>query len=108
MANKNFDNCVSFFIDNGAYQGRFIRLNEVLDTIINKHSYPLPVSAVIAETTVLAAMRHIVYSDFSKIYSFEIPEKDAEILSLVAEKYVSVQSEYKFKTLDFYKSVKET
>ena len=57
--------------------------------------------------TVLAAMRHIIYSDFSKIYSFEIPEKDAEILSLVTEKFVSVQSEYKFKTLDFYKSVKE-
>ena len=58
--------------------------------------------------TVLAAMRHIIYSDFSKIYSFEIPEKDAEILSLVTEKYISVQSEYKFKTLDFYKSVKES
>ena len=58
--------------------------------------------------TVLAAMRHIVYSDFGKIYSFEIPEKDAEILSLVTEKYISVQSEYKFKTLDFYKSVKES
>lgn len=57
--------------------------------------------------TVLAAMRHIIYSDFSKIYSFEIPEKDTEILSLVTEKFVSVQSEYKFKTLDFYKSVKE-
>ena len=57
--------------------------------------------------TVLAAMRHIIYSDFSKIYSFEIPKKDAELLSLITEKYVSVQSEYKFKTLDFYKSVKE-
>jgi DNA repair protein RecO (recombination protein O) len=57
--------------------------------------------------TVLAAMRHIIYSDFGKIYSFEIPERDAEILSSVTEKYVSIQSEYKFKTLDFYKSVKE-
>ena len=57
--------------------------------------------------TVLAAMRHIVYSNFSKIYSFEIPDKDAEILSMITERYVSVQSEYKFKTLDFYKSVKE-
>lgn len=57
--------------------------------------------------TVLAAMRHIIYSDFSKIYSFEIPEKDTEILSLITEKYVSVQSEYRFKTLEFYKSVKE-
>ena len=57
--------------------------------------------------TVLAAMRHIIYSDFEKIYSFEIPEKDAEILSSISEKYVAVQSEYHFKTLDFYKSVKE-
>lgn len=56
MPNKNFDNCVSFFIDNGAFQGRLIRLNEVLNTIINKHSYPLPVSGVVAECTVLAAM----------------------------------------------------
>lgn len=57
--------------------------------------------------TVLAAMRHIIYSNFSKIYSFKIPEKDAEILSLITEKYVSLQSECRFKTLDFYKSIKE-
>ena len=56
MPKQNFDNCVSFFIENGAYQGRLIRLNEVINTILNKHRYPLPVSAVIAESTVLAAM----------------------------------------------------
>ena len=56
MPNKNFDNCVSFFIDNGAFQGRLIRLNNVLDTILTKHAYPLPVSGVIAECTVLATM----------------------------------------------------
>lgn len=56
MPNKNFDNCVSFFINNGAFQGRLIRLNEVINTILTKHRYPTPVSAVIAESTVLAAM----------------------------------------------------
>lgn len=54
--NQNFDTCVSFFIDNGAYQGRLIRLNKVLDEIISKHDYPRPVSAVLAENTVLGAM----------------------------------------------------
>lgn len=54
--NRNFDSCASFFIDNGAYQGRLIRLGGVLDTILGKHCYPLPVSAVIAECTVLGAM----------------------------------------------------
>lgn len=53
---QNFDSCVSFFIQNGAYQGRLIRLNKVLDEILLRHAYPLPVSAVLAENTVLAAM----------------------------------------------------
>lgn len=52
----NFDSCASFFIDNGAYQGRLIRLNDVLNTILSKHRYPRPVSAVIAECSVLGAM----------------------------------------------------
>ena len=54
--NQNFDTCVSFFIDNGAYQGRLIHMSSVLDTIIGKHCYPRPVAAVVAESTVLAAM----------------------------------------------------
>ncbi len=54
--NPIFDSCASFFIDNGAYQGRLIRLNPILDTILSKHRYPKPVAAVVAESTVLAAM----------------------------------------------------
>ena len=56
MPNKNFDSCVSFFIAKGAYQGRLIRLSNVINTILEKHAYPLPVSAVVAECTTLAAM----------------------------------------------------
>lgn len=54
MANKNFDTCVSFHINNGAFRGRLVRLDEVVNTILTKHSYPLPVSAVLAESTTLA------------------------------------------------------
>ncbi len=53
---NNFDICTSFHIDNGAFRGRLIRLNKVIDTILTKHGYPLPVSGVIAESSVLAAM----------------------------------------------------
>lgn len=56
MSNNNFDTCTSFHIDNGAFRGRLIRLNKVIDTILEKHGYPLPVSAVIAESTALAAV----------------------------------------------------
>lgn len=57
-------------------------------------------------STVLAAMRHIVYSDFAKIYSFQIPDKDLKLLSLIGEKYVSAQFDFHFKTLNFYKSIR--
>ncbi len=56
MQNNHFDNCVAFHIDNGAFRGRLVRMNEVINTILNKHKYPLPVSAVLAEAVVLAAM----------------------------------------------------
>ncbi len=52
----SFDNCTSFFIENGVYQGRLIRLHEVVNTILGRHCYPKPVAAVVAESTVLGAM----------------------------------------------------
>ena len=55
--------------------------------------------------TVLKAMRHIVYSKFESLYSFEIPENQAAILSRITEKYIMFQTEHKFSTLDFYKSI---
>ena len=56
MPNNNFDNCVSFHIDNGAFRGRLTRLDSVVNTILEKHKYPLPVSAVLAESTALAVL----------------------------------------------------
>lgn len=51
-----FDSCTSFFIENGVYQGRLIRLNQVVNTLLGKHCYPRPVAAVVAESTVLGAL----------------------------------------------------
>lgn len=56
MVNKNFDNCASFHIEDGAFMGRLVRLDDVVNTIISKHQYPQNVSAVVAESTALAAL----------------------------------------------------
>ena len=56
MANKNFDECTSFLINNGLYVGRICRLENVLKTIINKHGYIKNVSASLAETTALGVL----------------------------------------------------
>ncbi len=57
------------------------------------------------DRTSLTALRHIAFSEFSKLYSFTVPEKNAKALSEITEKYLTYQTDYNFKTLDFYKSV---
>ena len=59
------------------------------------------------DRTMLSAMRHIVYSDFNKLYSFEIPNDRANLLSDLTSAYLVAQTDYRFKTLDFYNSIKE-
>ena len=59
------------------------------------------------DRTLLSALRHITYSDFSKLYSFEIPNDSADKLSIITENYITSQSDCKFDTLEFYHSIKE-
>ena len=59
------------------------------------------------DRTLLSAMRHIVYSEFSKLYSFTIPEESADKLSEITGKYITLQTDHRFAALDFYNTVKE-
>ncbi len=56
MVNKNFDTCASFHINNGAFFGRLVRLDEVVNTILTRHNYPPVVSGILAESTALATL----------------------------------------------------
>ena len=64
-------------------------------------------NAIPIDCTMLSAMRHIVYSDFNKLYNFEIPDDRADLLSDLTSNYLVSQTDYRFKTLDFYNSIKE-
>ena len=55
--------------------------------------------------TVLKAMRHIVYSKFESLYSFDIPEQSAKELSMLCENYITYQNEHKFLTLEFLRGL---
>ena len=57
------------------------------------------------DRTTFTAMRHIVYSDFNKLYSFSIPPKHAKYLSSVTERYLLSQTGFKLKTLEFFHSL---
>lgn len=53
----------------------------------------------------LAALRHIVYGDPKRLYSFRLGEEPLRRLSAAAEAFLYAQLERGFSTLEFYKSV---
>ena len=53
----------------------------------------------------LAALRHIVYGDPKRLYSFRLTGPALDRLSAAAEAFVMAQLERGFRTLDFYKSL---
>ena len=53
----------------------------------------------------LAALRHIVYGDPKRLYSFTLEGKAMERLAGAAEAFLAAQLERGFRTLDFYKSL---
>lgn len=55
--------------------------------------------------SVLAAMRHICYSDFVKLFNFTLSDEALECLSVLTEAYLKAHIQKNFKTLDFYKSL---
>lgn len=55
---------------------------------------------------VLAAMRHILYSEMKKIFSFTLPDKSLKSLEKLSETYLLYELEKSLPTLEFYRSVK--
>ncbi|MCM1505959.1 MAG: DNA repair protein RecO [Ruminococcus flavefaciens] len=56
--------------------------------------------------SVLSAMRHILLTDFDRLFNFRTSENTMNMLSHLSEKYLTAKLERNFRTLDFYKSVK--
>ena len=54
---------------------------------------------------VLSAMRHIVYGDPKRLFSFQLGEEGLKQLGGITEAYLLTQLEGGFRTLDFYKQM---
>lgn len=55
---------------------------------------------------VLSAMRHICYAEDAKLFSFTLPDESMKYLAEITEQFLLVQTSKKYKTLDFYKTMK--
>ena len=56
---------------------------------------------------VLAAMRHILYAPFERLFAFTLPQQQLVYLGEVTQSYVQVQLDKRFPTLDFYLTIKD-
>lgn len=54
---------------------------------------------------VLAAMRHILYSDLERLFSFHLTEGNLRLLAHVSERYLLCQMGRSYKALEFYHSL---
>ena len=59
-------------------------------------------SAFALAPDILAAMRHIVFCDLEKLFSFSLPPQELERLGFVVESFLKFQLEKTFPTLEFY------
>ncbi len=78
-------------------EGTFVCLSCYKDKIRGEEVF-LPIS-------VLAAMRHIVYSELEELFSFKLSEEMMKILCEVSQKYILYHTNKKYNTLDFMKSI---
>ena len=52
-------------------------------------------------------MRHVLYGDPKRLFSFRLAEESLNRMSAACEAYVLTQLERGFRTLDFYKQMQE-
>ena len=57
------------------------------------------------DMTLLSAIRHIVFAELNKLFSFSIPSEKSKYLSGITERYLCDKTERGYKTLDFLHSI---
>ncbi|MEE0929074.1 MAG: DNA repair protein RecO [Acutalibacteraceae bacterium] len=62
-------------------------------------------SFAVINATLLSSLRHIVYSDFNKLFAFTLPDDASVALSGITEKYLINKTEQNIKTLKFFNSL---
>lgn len=62
-------------------------------------------SSVLIDAGILRALRHILYSENKKVFSFTLPEPSLDKLNYITESYICKVLERDFPTLHFYKTI---
>lgn len=92
--------------DCGVYEADTMYFHIGRGLICCKNCFVKTEEAVVAlNRAAMRAMRHIVFSDFEKLFSFQLSEGAQKQLSAATEAYMCSVVQKRMKTLDFYYSV---
>lgn len=98
---KSFDNKNVFFF---SMSGKLRCIN--CENKINKKNNNISIIKDIRISSgVLFAMRHIIYTDISKIFSFKISSNDLLILSKLSEDYLLSKTDLNLSSLSYFKQI---
>lgn len=61
--------------------------------------------AIAMNPSVLTALRHTIYADDNKLFSFALSQDGLDVLNQASESYLKYRFEKDFKTLTFYKTI---
>lgn len=89
----------------GNFEEDYYYFDYINGIISCKNCIPEKGGRPVLDSTVLSAMRHIVYAELNKLFSFSIPADAADRLNKITENYLLHQTEHKFHSLDFYRSI---
>ncbi len=59
----------------------------------------------VIDETLLHAIRYIALTDMERLFSFRLSSDYLEMLNVITERYVKLQLDKRFATLDFYKTI---
>lgn len=62
---------------------------------------------IMAPLSVITALRHTIYADFDKLFSFSVSDSSLKLLNSISESYLSSITEKDFLTLQFFKMMEE-
>lgn len=90
----------------GEYEADLMYLLPVSGNLCCKNCLQGGIAAMPLSRGALAAMRHTVFADFEKLFSFTLTDIAMEELSNASERFLLCRLERSFNTLEFYRQIK--
>ena len=88
----------------GEYESDTMSFNIVEGTLLCENCF-MGGTNITLPLPCIRALRHIIYSDFEKLFSFSVSDENIKLLSATVEKYMLSVTNRSFKSLDFFNTL---